>query len=56
MNDEIIADSIRLIDADGKQVGLVPINQGLEMAEESGLDLVEVSPNASPPVCKILDY
>ncbi len=56
MNDEIIADSIRLIDADGEQVGLVPINQGLEMAEESGLDLVEVSPNASPPVCKILDY
>ena len=43
MNDEIIADSIRLIDADGEQVGLVPINQGLEMAEESGLDLVEVS-------------
>ena len=56
MNDEIIADSIRLIDADGEQVGLVPINEGLEMAEESGLDLVEVSPNASPPVCKILDY
>ena len=56
MNDEIIADSIRLIDADGEQVGLVPINEGLEMAEQSGLDLVEVSPNASPPVCKILDY
>ena len=56
MNDEIVADSIRLIDADGEQIGLVPINQGLEMAEESGLDLVEVSPNASPPVCKILDY
>ena len=56
MNDEIVADSIRLIDADGEQVGLVPINKGLEMAEESGLDLVEVSPNASPPVCKILDY
>ena len=45
-----------MIDADGEQIGLVPINQGLEMAEESGLDLVEVSPNASPPVCKILDY
>ena len=56
MNDEIIADNIRLINADGEQVGLVPINEGLEMAEESGLDLVEVSPNASPPVCKILDY
>jgi len=56
VNDEIIADSIRLIDADGEQVGLVSINEGLEMAEESGLDLVEVSPNASPPVCKILDY
>ena len=56
MNDEIIADSIRLIGADGEQVGLVSINEGLEMAGESGLDLVEVSPNASPPVCKILDY
>ena len=56
MNEDIIADSIRLIDADGEQVGLVATNEGLEMAEEAGLDLVEVSPNASPPVCKILDY
>ena len=56
MNEDIIADSIRLIDADGEQVGLVATNEGLQMAEEAGLDLVEVSPNASPPVCKILDY
>ena len=56
MNEDIIAESIRLIDADGEQVGLVSMNEGLEMAEEAGLDLVEVSPNASPPVCKILDY
>ena len=56
MNEDINVESIRLIDADGEQVGLVPIKEGLEMAEEAGLDLVEVSPNASPPVCKILDY
>ena len=56
MNEDIIADSIRLIDADGEQVGLVATNEGLQMAEEAGLDLVEVSPNASPPACKILDY
>lgn len=37
-------------------VGVVPLNEGLEMAAEAGLDLVEVSPNADPPVCKILDY
>ena len=56
MNEDIIAESIRLIDADGEQVGLVATNEGLAMADEVGLDLVEVSPNASPPVCKILDY
>ena len=56
MNEDINVESIRLIDADGEQVGLVPIKEGLKMAEEAGLDLVEVSPNASPPVCKILDY
>ena len=56
MNEDINVESIRLIDADGEQVGLVSIKEGLEMAEEAGLDLVEVSPNANPPVCKILDY
>ncbi len=46
---------VRLIDADGEQVGVVHIREALEMAEEAGLDLVEISPNAEPPVCKILD-
>jgi len=45
-----------LIDPDGTQVGVVPTAQALETAIEFGLDLVEVSPNADPPVCKIMDY
>ena len=56
MNDDITADSVRLIDADGEQVGVVSVAEGIGMADEAGLDLVEVPPNASPPVCKILDY
>ena len=56
MNDDITVDNIRLIDADGEQVGVVSVAEGIGMADEAGLDLVEVSPNASPPVCKILDY
>jgi translation initiation factor IF-3 len=45
-----------LIDSEGVQVGIVPIKQALDTAAEKGLDLVEISPNASPPVCKIMDY
>lgn len=47
---------VRLIDADGKQVGLVTAAEALKRAEESNLDLVEIAPNAKPPVCKIIDY
>ncbi len=47
---------MRLIDADGEQVGVVPTAQALETAAEAELDLVEVSPNAEPPVCRIMDY
>jgi translation initiation factor IF-3 len=47
---------IRLIGADGEQVGVVDTSQALRMAEELGLDLVEISPEARPPVCKIMDY
>lgn len=47
---------MRLIDENGAQVGIVPIRDALLMAEERGLDLVEVAPNAVPPVCRILDY
>ncbi|WP_316976102.1 translation initiation factor IF-3 [Shumkonia mesophila] len=56
VNEEIKVPSIRLVDADGEMVGVVSLQEGLQMAEEVGLDLVEVSPAAEPPVCKILDY
>jgi len=47
---------VRLIDFEGKQVGIVPIAQAQEMAREKDLDLVEISASATPPVCKIMDY
>lgn len=56
VNEMIEAPSIRLVDSDGEMVGVVSVQEGLEMAAEVGLDLVEVSPNAAPPVCKILDF
>lgn len=52
----IRAAEVRLIDHEGKQVGIVPIAQAQEMAREKDLDLVEISPTANPPVCKIMDY
>ena len=55
-NDEIFAETVRLIGADGKQVGLVPLAKALAEAEIAGLDLVEIAPTAKPPVCKIIDY
>ncbi|ANL20046.1 translation initiation factor IF-3 [Rhizobium aethiopicum] len=54
-NREIRIPKIQLIAADGQNMGVVPTDQALRMAEEAGLDLVEISPNAEPPVCKILD-
>jgi translation initiation factor IF-3 len=56
VNREIDVRSIRLVGADGEMIGVVTLREGLVMAEEAGLDLVEVSPNADPPVCKILDF
>ncbi|MEM7650717.1 MAG: translation initiation factor IF-3 [Pseudomonadota bacterium] len=56
VNDRIIADEIRLVDEDGEMIGVVSVEEGIKKADEAGLDLVEVSPNAKPPVCKILDY
>lgn len=47
---------MRVIDPDGNQLGVIPFNTALSKAEDHGLDLVEVSPNAAPPVCKIMDY
>ena len=52
----IIVPTIRLVGPDGEMVGVLSAEEGLQMAIDAGLDLVEVSPNADPPVCKILDY
>jgi translation initiation factor IF-3 len=56
INSRIDAREVRLIDAEGQNIGVVPIRQAMMMAEEANLDLVEISPDAKPPVCKILDY
>lgn len=56
INENITAREVRLIGADGQQVGIVPIAEALSAAEEVKLDLVEISPDATPPVCKIMDY
>ncbi len=55
-NERIRADEIRLIGAEGENIGVVTPEKGMELAEEVGLDLVEISPNAKPPVCKIMDF
>ncbi|MEO0343248.1 MAG: translation initiation factor IF-3 [Pseudomonadota bacterium] len=54
-NDRINAPEIRLIGAEGENVGVVTPRKGMELAVDAGLDLVEISPNANPPVCKIMD-
>ncbi|MBL42831.1 MAG: translation initiation factor IF-3 [Rhodospirillaceae bacterium] len=56
VNDQIEVSSVRLVGSDGGMLGVVDIDKALKLAEENGLDLVEVSPNSDPPVCKILDY
>ncbi|NBC32881.1 MAG: translation initiation factor IF-3 [Alphaproteobacteria bacterium] len=56
VNREIDVPSVRLIGPDGSMLGVVPIRDALRAAQEVELDLVEVSPNADPPVCKVLDY
>ena len=56
LNEEIQDKEVRLIGEDGSQLGIVSAQQANEMAEERGLDLVKISPNAVPPVCKIMDY
>jgi translation initiation factor IF-3 len=55
-NHEILTPRVRLIGGGGEQVGILPTREALQMAEEAGLDLVEVSPTADPPVCRIMDY
>ena len=56
INENIRANEIRLIGAEGENVGVVHPAKAMQMAEEAGLDLVEISPNATPPVCKIMDF
>ncbi|PIW29896.1 MAG: translation initiation factor IF-3 [Rhodospirillales bacterium CG15_BIG_FIL_POST_REV_8_21_14_020_66_15] len=56
INEDIDVAQVRVVDADGEMVGVLSTKEAIEMAFEVGLDLVEVSPNADPPVCKILDY
>ncbi|MAJ14657.1 MAG: translation initiation factor IF-3 [SAR116 cluster bacterium] len=56
INHSISAQKVRCIDSQGKQLGILSINDALQAANSIGLDLVEIQPNVSPPVCKILDY
>ncbi|MBN8440809.1 MAG: translation initiation factor IF-3 [Thauera sp.] len=56
VNGEINAPEIRLVGEEGEQLGIVSVNAALNMAEEAGLDLVEIAPLAKPPVCKLMDF
>ena len=56
VNGEIRARNVRLIDAEGKQLGIVSIDEALRAAEQATLDLVEIAPDADPVVCKIMDF
>ena len=56
INENIKAKQVRLIDVDNENRGIVSIKEALAIADESGLDLIEISPQANPPVCKVLDY
>lgn len=56
INDEIRAKEVRLVGAEGEQIGITPIREALQMAADLNLDLVNVAPQAKPPVCRIMDY
>ncbi|MBW7886248.1 MAG: translation initiation factor IF-3 [Caldilineaceae bacterium] len=56
INSEIRAREVRVIDVDGQQLGILPIREALSIATDKALDLVEVAPNANPPVCRLMDY
>jgi len=56
INNQIRAKSVRLIGPDGNNIGVVPIEEALEVARTADLDLVEIAPNADPPVCRVLDF
>lgn len=56
VNEEIRAREVRLVGSDGEQLGIMPVREALKVAGEHNMDLVEVAPNAKPPVCRIMDY
>jgi translation initiation factor IF-3 len=56
VNDDITAPEVRLIGTEGEQIGVMTLRSALEAAEQAELDLVEISPNAEPPVCRLMDY
>lgn len=56
INEQIRDKEVRLIGEDGEQIGIVSVREAMQMAREADLDLVKISPNAKPPVCKIIDY
>ena len=56
MNNDIVAESIRVVGEDGEMLGVMSVEDALDKADALALDLVEISPNSDPPVCKILDY
>ena len=56
LNEDIEASTVRLVDYDGAQIGIVDLQQALDSAREKIMDLVEISPDSEPPVCKIMDY
>ena len=56
MNETIRVREVRVVGEDGAQLGIMPTAEALQLAEEHGLDLVEVAPNEKPPVCRVMDY
>ena len=56
INEQIRDREIRVIDSDGSQLGIMPSKKAMELAEQKNLDLVKIAPQATPPVCKIIDY
>ena len=56
INNDIRCKEVRVLDADNELVGVMPTAEAINMAREQGIDLVEISPNAEPPVCKLIEY
>jgi len=56
INERIRSSSVRLISAEGEQLGILSIRDAIQVAKDGGLDLVEVAPNSDPPVCRVMDY